>query len=230
MNSPETVQRYARVTGAAMLLSIVFGALGEAYLPGLIVVRGDPMATAANIVEHPTLFRLSFAAYLVEGICDIALCVLFYILLKPVDKNLALFSAFFGIASMLMYAVSQSSWFAASLLVRDTAGMAAFTADQRNALALFFMRFANTIAGLFIGLYGIATMIRGYLILRSRYLPKVLGALLILGGTGFFLRNLTLLVAPAYSSNYMLLPMALGGIPLMLWLLIRGVDKDNLSR
>jgi hypothetical protein len=74
---PETLRRYAKIAGVAMLLSIVFGALGEAYLPGQIIVSGDPAATAANIVNHPTLFRLGFATYLVEGICDIALTLAF---------------------------------------------------------------------------------------------------------------------------------------------------------
>ncbi|MEP7347913.1 MAG: DUF4386 family protein [Gemmatimonadaceae bacterium] len=57
-------------------------------------------------------------------------------LLREVKKNLALLSAFFGIASMVTFAVSESSYFAASLVVRDSSGMAAFTAEQRNAIAL----------------------------------------------------------------------------------------------
>jgi len=73
----DTLRRYSRAAGVAMLLSIVFGFLGEAYLPGRILVRGDAAATAANILNHPTLFRLGFATYLVEGICDVALSVFF---------------------------------------------------------------------------------------------------------------------------------------------------------
>src|SRR6185503_9922306 len=113
------LQRYARIAGIAMLLSIIFGALGEAYIPGRIIVRGDAAATAANIMAHPVLFRMGFATYLVEGICDIALSVIFYILLRPVNRNLALISAFFGVASMITFASAESSYYAASLVVRD---------------------------------------------------------------------------------------------------------------
>ena len=67
------VSRYARVAGVAMLLSIVFGLLGEMILPDRIVVARDPAATAANILGNPMLFRLTFAAYLVEALCDVAL-------------------------------------------------------------------------------------------------------------------------------------------------------------
>ncbi len=219
-----TVSRYARVAGVAMLLSIVFGILGEMILPDRIVVARDAAATAAHITGNPTLFRLTFAAYLVEGICDVALCVFFYVLLRPVNRELALLSAFFGIASMVTYAVAQSSFFASSLVLGDSPGMAAFTSDQRSALAYLAIRISGTIAWLFLCLYGIATMIRGYLIARSRYLPKILGILLVVGGAGFVLRSATYLLAPKWSSALLLLPMALAGIATMLWLLIRGID------
>jgi hypothetical protein len=218
------VSRYARIAGVAMLLSIVFGLLGEMILPDRIVVARDPAATAANILGNPTLFRLSFAAYLVEALCDVALCVFFYILLKPVDKRLALLSAFFGIASMVMYAVGQSSFFASYLVLGDSPGMTSFSTDQRNALAYLALRIAGAIGWLFLCLYGIASMIRGYLIARSGYLPKLLGVLFIIGGACFFLRSATYLLAPKYSSPILLLPMALAGIPTMLWLLFRGID------
>jgi len=218
------VSRYARIAGVAMLLSIVFGLLGEMILPDRIVVARDPAATAANILGNPMLFRLTFAAYLVEALCDVALCVFFYILLKPVDKRLALLSAFFGIASMVMYAVGQSSFFASYLVLGDSPGMTSFSIEQRNALAYLALRIAGTIGWLFLCLYGIASMIRGYLIARSGYLPKLLGILFIIGGACFFLRSATYLLAPKYSSPILLLPMALAGIPTMLWLLVRGID------
>jgi len=218
------VSRYARIAGVAMLLSIVFGLLGEMILPNRIVVARDPAATAANILGNPMLFRLTFAAYLVEALCDVALCVFFYILLEPVDKRLALLSAFFGIASMVMYAVGQSSFFASYLVLGDSPGMTSFSTDQRNALAYLALRIAGTIGWLFLCLYGIASMIRGYLIARSGYLPKLLGILFIIGGACFFLRSATYLLAPKYSSPILLLPMALAGIPTMLWLLFRGID------
>ncbi len=223
-----TLARYARVAGVAMLLSIVFGLLGEMILPDRIVVARDAAATAANIVGHPTLFRLGFAAYLVEAICDVILCVLFYILLEPVDRPLALLSAFFGIASMVTYAVSESSYFASSLVLGDAPGMGAFTPDQRSALAYLTLRISGAIGWLFLCLYGIASMIRGWLIARSTYLPRILGVLFIIGGAGFFLRSATYLLAPKYSSPILLVPMALAGIPMMAWLLFRGIDPARI--
>jgi hypothetical protein len=225
----DVIHRYARGAGVAMLLSIVFGALGEAYLPGRIIVTGDAAATAANITAHPTLFRMAFATYLVEGFSDIILCVLWYIILRPVDRNLALISAFVGVVSMITFAVAESCFWASSIILKDAAGMTAFTAEQRTALAYLSLRISTTIASLFLCFYGSASAIRGFLIMRSGYLPKVLGVLLMIGGGGFILRSLTYILAPAYGSSLMLVPMAVAGIPLTFWLLVKGVDRAALE-
>jgi hypothetical protein len=124
---------------------------------------------------------------------------------------------------MVTFAISESSFFAASLVLRDSGGMAAFTESQRQALALLCMRISAMIAWLFLCMYGIASMLRGYLMVRSQYIPKAIGALFLLGGAGFFLRSTTYLLAPPYSSPVLLLPMAIAGIPLTIWLLARGV-------
>ena len=227
MTSIDTLRRYARAAGVAMLLSIVFGALGEAYIPGRIFVGGDGAATAANIVAHPTLFRVGFATYLVEAICDVALAAFFYILLRPVNRNLALLSACFGIAATLTYAIAESSYLAAAVVLRDGSGMDAFTPEQRHALVQLSFHLSGSIAWSFLALYGIATMIRGYLIIRSGFIPAVFGVLLVIGGAGFFLRSATYVLAPSYSQMWLLLPMAVAGFALMLWFMIRGVKRST---
>lgn len=104
------LQRYARAAGVAMLLWMVFGTIGELYLPGRIVVAGDAAATAANLIGNPMLLRLTFASYLVEGFCDIVVCVFWYILLRPADRNLALLSAFVGIVPMALAGIPLTLW------------------------------------------------------------------------------------------------------------------------
>jgi hypothetical protein len=102
--------------------------------------------------------------------------------------------------------------------------MTAFTLEQREALAFLGVRIAEMIAWLFVCMYGIASMLRGYLIARSGYLPRIIGILLMIGGAGFLLRSITYVIAPSLSTPLLLLPMALAGIPLMAWLLFRGID------
>jgi hypothetical protein len=94
-----SIQTWARIAGALLLLTIVAGGVGEFYVPSKLVVSADAAATAKNIRASDWLFRLSFASYLVEAVCDIALALIFYVLLRPVNKYLALLAAFFGLAA-----------------------------------------------------------------------------------------------------------------------------------
>ena len=82
-------------------------------------------------------------------------------------------------------------------------------------------------AALFMAFYGIATVLRGYLIFRSGYLPKFLGILLVLAGTGFIVKNFMLVLAPAYASDYFLLPTPITVLVLIVWLLVKGINLDK---
>jgi hypothetical protein len=231
-----SVQRYARVAGVLFLLSIVGGFFGEVYIPSKLIVSADATATARNIATHPSLFRLGFASYLVEALCDTALALILYVLLKPVHKHLALLSAFFGLISTALYAVAELFYFAASLIVGGSDYLKTFPPDQLNTLALLSLKVFGYGSGIFMAFYGVAGVLRGYLIFRSGFLPRFLGVLLMLAGLGFIAKNFALVLAPAYASDALLLPMFLAMISLTVWLLVKGVDvtkweeKDSLTQ
>jgi hypothetical protein len=82
-----SIQTYARIAGILLLLSLIAGGFGEAYVPSKLIVPSDATATAQNIKAFESLFRMGFAAYLVEAMCDIALSLIFYVLLRPVRKD-----------------------------------------------------------------------------------------------------------------------------------------------
>ncbi len=230
--SSDSIQRYARLTGLLILVSIVFGGFGEGYAPSHLIVAGDAAATASNIRASPMLFRAGFAAYWVEAACDVALAVLFYVLLRPVNRTLALLSAFFGMAATMTYAFAESFYFAPALILSGTSYLRPFSQDQLDALTLLSMKLFNSIGAIFLGFYGLATIIRGYLVYRSGYLPRVLGALFMIGGAGFLLSNALFVLAPSYATQRLLFAMAPAGAAMLLWLLVKGVDVErwNLSR
>jgi len=219
-----SVQTYARIAGILFLISVVAGGLGEVYLPSRIIVRGDAVATANNIIASNSLFRFAFASYLVEAVCDIALAWTLYVLLRPVHPNLALLTAFFGLVSTATFAIAELFYFAPTFILGGAGYLNTFSPEQLKSLAMLSLRFYAIGGGLFMVFYGIAWVIRGYLIYRSDYLPKALGALLAFAGLGFITRNFALVLAPAYASSFLLLPMMLGGLSLTVWLLVKGVD------
>lgn len=226
----ETAQRYARIAGVLFLLTIVAGGFGEAYVPSKLVVSGDAAATAANLRASDLLFRAGFASYLVEAMCDIALSLVLYILLKPVHRNLALLAAFFGLVSTAVFACAQLFYFAALLFIGDADYLRTFSPDQLNTLMLLSLKISGYGGGIFMVFYGVASVLRGYLILRSGYLPRFLGALLLLAGLSFITRNFLLVLVPRYASDLFLLPMFLAIGSLAGWLLVRGVDVAKWPR
>jgi hypothetical protein len=222
-----SIQTYARLAGLLFLISMLAGFFGELYVPNKLIVSGDATATANNIVASSSLLRLSFAGYLVEAVCDIVLAWIFYVLLRPAHRNLALLSAFFGLVSTATFAGTELFYFAPTFILGGAPYLETFSPDQLNSLAMLSLKFYGVGAGLFMVFYGTGWLIRGYLISRSRYLPTFLGWILMLAGLGFITRNFLLVLAPRYASDFLLLPMFLGGLSLMLWLLMKGIDVSK---
>src|SRR5271154_3175428 len=89
-------QVYARLAGVLYLINIACGMFGEIFVRGHLVVAGDALATAHNIMGSEFLFRCGIAGDLIMHITDVPMAVLFYVLLKPVSKELSALSALFG--------------------------------------------------------------------------------------------------------------------------------------
>lgn len=223
-----SVKTYSRVAGILLILTMLGGWFGEVQIPSQFVT-GDAATTAAKLRLDDDLFRLGFAAYLIEAFSDLVLAWLFYVLLKPVHRDLALLSAFFGLVSMSLFAVMKMFYFSAPLLLKSKY-LTAFSPEQTDALAGAFLSLYGGLSGLFMLFYGTAWIIRGYLTFKSSYLPRFLGVLMAVAGFGFFAKNLTKLLAPAYSSDLLLAPMFLNVIILAIWMLVRGVNQAKWDR
>ena len=224
-----SARTYTRAVGIFLILSMVGGWFGEVQIPSQFLA-GDAAATAAQLRQNEGLFRLGFAAYLVEAFSDLVLAWLFYVLLRPVQRDLALLSAFFGIVSMSLFAVTKMFYFSAPVFLRGNSYLTAFSPDQLEALAKVVLGLYAGLSGLFMLFYGTGWIIRGYLTFKSGYLPRILAALMVFAGAGFVGKNITKLLAPAYSSDLLLAPMVLIVLLLAIWMLFKGVDRDKWNR
>lgn len=224
------VRKYARIGGVLGLISMVAGGFGEAFVPSRMIVFGDPTATAANIVGSAGLFRLGFAAYMVEALCDVGLAMILFALLRPVHRDLALVGLFFRLIGTAGFAMSQVFYFSALPLATRTLGLDPLSGGQQSALASWSLNVSQFGQTLFMLFYGMGFLVFGYLLIRARYFPKFLGALVILMGAGFVLRATLWVLAPAYSSPLLLLAAAPAGLALSLWLLIKGVDTEEWAK
>jgi hypothetical protein len=218
----------ARAAGAVYLLFFLTAVLGEVFLRQAGIsgiqasVSGDAAAVANGLLAHETSFRIGFALGLVSIACYVALTALLYQLLRPVSGTLALVAAFFSLVGLTVQAVGTLFQLAPLILLGGGPYPGAFTVKELQALALLFLDLnarAGSIGLVFDGLFQLLT---GYLIFRSTFLPRVLGALLALAGLGW----LTVLWPPL--AGALSTPTAVLGVvaeaSLMLWLLVRGVD------
>ncbi len=218
------VQTYAKVAGVLVLLSLVAGGFGETYIPSKLIVATDAAATMDNLKSSDMIFRLSFAGYLVEACCDIALALTFYVLLKPVHKYISLLAAFFGLLGTATFATAELFYFAPTLLLRSGGHLKNFSPDQLNTLALLSLKLFGLGATVFTVFYGMGWLLRGYLMFRSGYIPKLLGILVMVAGLAFIASNFTLVLAPHYRSGWLLFATMPGLLLMTIWLLVKGVD------
>lgn len=222
-NQPD-IQAYARAAGVLLFVSLIAGGYGEGYVPSKIIVSNDAAATAANIKAFTFVFRLGFAAFLIESICDTVLSLNFYVLLKPVNRHLSLLAAFLGLMATATFAVTELFYFMALSWVGNGPYLKTFQPGQLETLALLSLKYYTYGGALFTVYYGLAWIVRSYLIFFSGYLPQLLAVLMAIGGLGFVLRNFLIVLAPAYASDVLLMLLFPGGLLMMGWLIFRGVD------
>ena len=218
-------RRKARITGVFYLLTILTGIFAQGFVSGRLVVDGDAAATATNILAYKSLFQLGFAVYLVEMACQIAMTALFYDLLNPAGRSLSLLAAFFGLTGCVIKTVSRVFFIAPLFVLGGAHYLSVFSAEQLQALALLFLKVNDHGAAIALVFFGFYALLTGYLIIRSTFLPRILGVVSVLGGLGW----LSFLYPPL---GYRLFPYIaalglLGAASLVLWFLVFGVNEQR---
>ena len=223
-SSPDDLQSWARFAGVLGVLTVIGGGFGEAYVPSIILVSGDAAATARNILANESLFRWGFAGYLLEALCDAGLTLAFWVLVRPVHRNLAVGMVVFRIISTCGFAAAMMLWFGALSTLKGSGALAAYPREQLDALAYTLLRISGFGQALFSMFYGVANVIFAWLIYRSGYIPRLFGVGFAIMGIGFTLRTFLLVLAPAYASPLLLVVAGVVFPPFVVWLLVRGVD------
>jgi hypothetical protein len=222
----ETSPRFtARIAGLVYLLNILTGIFAQGFVSGTLVVHGDAAGTATNILTHKSLFQLGFAVYLIEMACNIAMTALFYVLLKPVNRSVSLVAAFLGLAACIIKTLSRLFYIAPLLVLGDAHYLNVFNAEQLKALALLFLNVNDQGAAISLVFFGFYAILTGYLIIRSTFLPRILGVLSVLGGIGW----LSFLYPPLGHRLFVYLALfaIVGAGALILWLLVMGVNEQR---
>jgi len=208
--------RYARIGGALYLVIIVAGIVGPLLTRDQLIVPDDADATAHNIAASSGLWRLGIAVDVVMQLCDVPVMLILFLLLSPVNKNVALLALLFNIVQTATLVANQLTLVAAQLLSADQPALtdAAIEAySYGEALGLVF--------------FGFTLLSVGYLIRHPCYLPWILGLLVQIAGGSYVVSSFLLLVAPDLANIAFLIPSFVAELSLALWLLVKGVDASK---
>ncbi|MEY2501825.1 MAG: hypothetical protein QOI07_2159 [Verrucomicrobiota bacterium] len=219
----------ARIAGFFWLMTIVTG-MAAFLIGGRLIVPGDAATTAASITANATLYRFSFTASLAATLCYLIVTVFIYALLKPVNRNIALFGAFVSLTGCALGGITTLLFLAPLTILDGAKYLSVFSADQLHALALAFA--TVSLQGNDIGLVFFACHVFsiGYLIRRSTFLPRFLGTLLFVTGVCYLAGSFANFFSLSFKA-YLLPFVAIGGLlgegTLTGWLLAKGVNVQR---
>lgn len=231
----DETKKTARLAGLLYLVSSIPAPFALLYVPGKLLVRGDAAATADRIRTSETLFRMGITAELVASVLFIFVALTLYRLFKPVSEGAAL-------AMLVLILISFPISFLnvlndiAALNFAGAGGsfnaLSVFDVHQRDALAYFFLRMhgqgiivpAQIFWGLWLFPFGICVM-------RSGFIPRILGVLLMIAGCGYLAISLSTVALPQYAQpiHQVATILNLGEVPIIFWLLIWGAKPQRVN-
>ena len=222
-----TLNTTARITGLLILITVVLAPFSMLYVPSTLIVPGDAATTANNIIASAPLFRLGMASDAVIFLIEIALCALVYMLVRPVNKTLALIAVFARLAMTIIQGLNLLNHFFVLLLLSGSGSLTALGPPQLQALASLFLGAHEAtvlIWGMFFGLH---LLLLGYLVYRSGYLPKVIGGLLVFVGLVYLAQSFGNILMPDAKALFTAISsLAFLEIAFPVWLVIKGVKAQ----
>jgi hypothetical protein len=227
----KSIKNTARLAGFLILLIAVLAPFSILYLPSTLIVPGDAAETASNVMASEGLFRLGVVVDSVVVLLEIVVIAILYVLLRPVNRTLALVAAFARLAMTVVMAVNVFNSLGVLLLLGDAEYLTAFETDQLHALVLLFLNLHESgiyIWQVFFGLHWVAV---GYLVFKSGYFPRIFGILLIVTCLGYLMDSFGILYpssgALSTVSSVVLAVGVIGELSFTLWLLIKGVNVEQ---
>ena len=221
--------RAARIAGIIYIAAMATSMFAELYLRRPLIVSSDVAQTAINIAANEARFRASTVIHLLTFASDAVLAVALFVVLRPVNGNLAMLAAFWRLADCAILSVNLLNDFAIVRLAGGATYLRAFSTAEIQALTRFFYNVEA--AGFQIGFafIGLGSALFSYLWLRSRYIPRPIAAWGIFASSVMAIGTVAIMLAPrlnAIGLTYMA-PMFFYEVGLGIWLIARGLGEPR---
>ena len=221
-----SLKRTARIAGL-WYLGFTFGPFYLLYVPSRTVVSNDAAGTAASVLAHETLFRWGMLAEILGTVIFIGLGLALYRLLADVDRHRARQMVALVLVSSGLSLVTLVFNATALLVLRGGDAFHGLSVPSREAVGLLLIRMHGQANGINQMFWGLWLLPFGWLVVRSRFLPRWLGYWLLLDGVAWVMVSATWFFS-AESANAMFRyfqPVFFAEIAAMLWLLIMGARE-----
>jgi hypothetical protein len=224
-----SIKTTARIAGFLYLFQIPLGVFGILYVPKALIVTGNMAKTAFNILENEFLFRLSIVSAILCALVTIATALYIYKVLRYVNENYAKWILLFALIAAPISMLNELNSIAVLLLLKSHEYSTIYTPGQLHSLVSVFLdlhKYGYQIAGIFFGLW---LLPMGYLVFKSKYIPKVIGVFLIITCLGYLIDFTTFFLYPDFGiiiSEYTWV----GEVLMVLWLLIKGVNDEKFEK
>jgi hypothetical protein len=214
----------ARTIGVVYLLYFLTGIFGAVLMKGLVVPT-DAVATAQNLLAHESLYRSGWEVGLIANALYIAVTALFYGLLAPVNRSLAVMMAFFSLTGCIVQILGGMLQLAPLTILGDSQLASAFTATQLQSATLLSFKLYPQVFYISLVLFGLFDVVFGYLIYKSTFLPRFIGVWFMIAGAV----GLMFLWPPLGTAlRFVIIPIGgLAEVALMAWLIAKGVDVSR---
>jgi hypothetical protein len=220
--------RAAGMAGFGYLIIFISGIFANFMVIQNMIVPGDAAATAGNIMAAQGLFRLGILSFIIMVLFDLLLAWLLYLLLKPVNRDVSLFAGWFRLVNATIFGLALYHLLGVSQMVNGADYLSVFTPGQLHARIMLSLAAFNHTWLIGLIFFGFHLLLLGYLIIKSGYIPKILGILLIIAAFGYLIDSFASFLLANYAdfqTVFMLIvvvPGIIGELSFTIWLIWKG--------
>ena len=221
-----TSKKTARIAGFLYFMYFITSVIATLFGNFVFV---DAPATLNTMIAHESSFRTGLVISLFSAVFFLLAAWALYVLLKPVNKNLALLFLLLNLGGFVIWCLSTLNLFAGLLFLSGADYLKVFQPDQLQAQATLFINLYKNGTVIAQIPYGIWLFPLGYLVFKSGFLPKILGIFLIADFFGQLIFVMQRFLLPGYEviSYPCSVVSFIAEISLTLWLLIKGVQYQK---